>query len=65
MIGVLTRNMPDAQLWARLEVEAGVFHHQNLALMTWIERMLSLEVDTEMLQLERIKNEFLHQSPYV
>ena len=68
MLGIIatySRNIPNTELWVRMENEVGRYHHQNLQLLGWVERLLKLEDDTEMQVYGRVVNKYLNKSHLV
>ena len=63
IIATMTRTMPAADVWARMEIEAGRYHHNNLMLLSWLEVCLKLENDTTMDLFRRTTETFLNKSP--
>ena len=65
MICTITRAMPSKDLWMQLEVECGRYHHQNLSLLSWVERTLKIENDTKMTMYKEVQQTILNQSPFI
>ena len=68
MLGIIStysRNLPDPELWVQMETEVGRFHHQNLLLLGWVERLLKHENDVEMKVLNRVVNSYVAKSHLV
>ena len=63
VIATMTRSIPAAEEWSRMEVEVGRFHHQNLLLLGWLEICLKIDDDVQMTLLERVVKSCLSRSP--
>ena len=68
MLGIIStysRNLPEPEFWVQMEAEVGRFHHQNLLLLGWAERLLKTENDVEMKVLDRIIDSYVAKSHLV
>lgn len=65
IISLYSRPMPSPDCWMRMEMEVGRFNHQNLLVLSWVERLLTMEKDYKMSIYARIRKDILDKSPYL
>ena len=65
MVATITRAMPSKELWIQMEVECGRYHHQNLTLLSWVERVMKIENDTKLAMYKDVRYDILKQSLYL